>query len=70
MTSVLTMSGLNYQGGNPLRLMIESLRRDIDALKVVVEEQKVAMQTMSTTAAAGPAGPPGPPGPPGPMAGQ
>ena len=70
MTSVLSMSGLNYQGGNPLRIMIEGLRRDIDALKKVTEDQAATIAALSsgsgTAATAGPAGPPGPAGPAGP----
>uniref|UniRef100_A0A6C0L5Q1 Collagen triple helix containing protein n=1 Tax=viral metagenome TaxID=1070528 RepID=A0A6C0L5Q1_9ZZZZ len=67
MTSVLSMSGLNYQGGNPLRNMIEGLRRDIDALKKVTEEQAATIAALSSSS--GPAsvvaGPPGPEGPAG-----
>jgi len=69
MTSVLSMSGLNYQGGNPLRNMIEGLRRDIDALKKVTEEQAATIAALSSAPAssvAGLAGPPGPAGPEGP----
>ena len=67
MTSVLSMSGLNYQGGNPLRNMIEGLRRDIDALKKVTEEQAATIAALSSgPASAGVAGPPGPAGPAGP----
>jgi hypothetical protein len=68
MTSVLSMSGLNYQGGNPLRNMIEGLRRDIDALKKVTEEQAATIAAMSSAASTASvvAGPPGPAGPEGP----
>ena len=66
MTSVLSMSGLNYQGGNPLRNMIEGLRRDIDALKKVTEEQAATIAALSSGSASVVAGPPGPAGPEGP----
>lgn len=69
MTSVLSMSGLNYQGGNPLRNMIEGLRRDIDALKKVTEEQAATIAALSASGPASAtvvAGPPGPAGPEGP----
>ena len=66
MSSVLTMSGLNYQGANPLRGMIEGLRKDVDALKKLTDEQAVTIAALTSATGAGPsAGVPGPPGPAG-----
>ena len=33
MSSVLNLSGLNYQNGNPLRREIVALKSDVEALK-------------------------------------
>ena len=69
MSSVLNLSGLNYQAGNPVRREIQLMRRDFDLLKKNFDELKaqVASGTLSTgTPASTVAGPPGPPGPPGP----
>ena len=67
MSSVLSMSGLNYQGANPLRGMIEGLRRDVDALKKVTDEQAATISALTSAtggfgSSAGVAGPPGPAG--------
>jgi hypothetical protein len=73
MSSVLNLSGLNYQAGNPVRREIQLLRANLDQLRKDFDEMKaqVASGTLSTGAAAvsvvpGPPGPPGPAGPAGP----
>ena len=37
MTSVLYSAGLNYQSGNPVRSEIMAVRREVDALRKLVE---------------------------------
>ena len=72
MTSVLNLSGLNYQSGNPLGRIVRALRLELDEVKRDLLELRMASVGMPLTAgsagvpgAPGPAGPPGPPGPPG-----
>lgn len=67
MSSVLNGGGLNYQGGNPLRREIITLRNDITALQMAVKALTAAGPSAGTP---GPQGPPGPPGPPGPQGAQ
>ena len=64
MSSVLNLSGLNYQSSNPLRREIQSLRNEMTALRKQVAASLT--QASSAPVAAGPPGPPGPPGPAGP----
>ena len=70
MSSVLNLSGLNYQRSNPLRREILALQADITKLKeaVVMLSQGGAATAAATPVVGppGPAGPPGPTGPPGP----
>lgn len=67
MTSVLNLSGLNYQNGNPLRREIQALKTELEGLRKEIATLKF-FRPMTTTASAipGPAGPPGPTGPAGP----
>ena len=65
MSSVLNLSGLNFQRSNPLRREILALQADIVELKKMVLEMKAGGGSQATPVQ----GPPGPPGPPGP-AGQ
>jgi hypothetical protein len=65
MSSVLNGGGLNYQGGNPLRREIITLRADITALQAAVKAL-VTGQVAPGASAPGAQGPPGPPGPAGP----
>ena len=76
MSSVLNLSGLNYQNGNPLRREIVALKNDIDLLKKELTAMKffrpMTAPVMGAPVAgppgpAGPAGPPGPQGPAGPQ---
>ena len=60
MSSVLNLSGLNFQAGNPVRREIQQMRREIDELK------KQMLAGGSNAPASTVAGPPGPPGPAGP----
>jgi hypothetical protein len=62
MSSVLNGGGLNFQGGNPLRREIITLRNDINALQATVR----TLMAGGGPSVAGVAGPPGPTGPPGP----
>ena len=62
MSSVLNGGGLNFQGGNPLRREIITLRNDISALQAAVR----TLMAGGGPSVAGVAGPPGPTGPPGP----
>jgi hypothetical protein len=76
MTSVTNMSGLNFQGGNPLGRKVRALEADVDELKKTVAALKAvagagaggsgAPGAMGPPGPAGPAGPAGPPGPAGP----
>jgi hypothetical protein len=73
MSSVLNLSGLNYQRGNPLGGVVRTLQNEIAELKKQVAELKangVGSASVSVVAGppgpAGPAGPQGPPGPQGP----
>ena len=67
MSSVLNLSGLNYQSSNPLRRELVALRNEVNELK----KQMVTAIAQAPAAAGlpGPAGPAGLPGPAGP-AGQ
>ena len=68
MSSVLNLSGLNFQGGNPLGRTIRTLRFELDALKKKVVEQEALLARMPSggVGPAGPAGPAGAVGPAGP----
>ena len=79
MSSVLNLSGLNYQRGNPLRREILSIQAELSALKkMIVTLQMNGGGTRSEPSAgiagpqgpAGPAGPAGPQGPAGPAGAQ
>ncbi len=59
------MSGLNYQGSNPIGRKVRALEADVAELKKLVAELK-AGGGVAAAAGAGVAGPPGPPGPVGP----
>ena len=60
MSSVLNLSGLNYQGSNPVGRELRSLRNEMNELK------KLVANLGPLNAQSSVAGPPGPPGPPGP----
>ena len=62
MSSVLNGGGLNFQGGNPLRREIITLRNDINALQAAVR----TLMAGGGPSVAGVVGPPGPTGPAGP----
>jgi hypothetical protein len=64
MTSVLNLSGLNYQGGNPLGREIRALKTEVEKLKSEIAALKA--NGGGGAGVAGVAGPPGPPGPAGP----
>lgn len=68
MTSVLNLSGLNYQNGNPVRREIQALKAEIEGLRKEIATLKFfrPMAGASGPAVAGPPGPPGPQGPQGP----
>jgi hypothetical protein len=68
MTSVLNLSGLNYQNGNPLRREILSIKAEIEGLRKEIATLKFfrPITASPTTAVAGPPGPAGPVGPVGP----
>jgi pyruvate dehydrogenase E2 component (dihydrolipoamide acetyltransferase) len=72
MSSVLNLSGLNYQRGNPLGREVRSLQADVAELKKQLAALKAGGVGSTPTVVqgppgpAGPAGPPGPPGPAGP----
>jgi hypothetical protein len=66
MTSELNLSGLNYQGGNPLRREIRALKADVEALKKEIAILKVVGVGSSQASIPGPPGPAGPAGPAGP----
>ena len=63
MSSVLNLSGLNYQGVNPVRREFQILRNEIAELKK--QMAIVATQSSVTPGAAGAAGAVGPAGPAG-----
>jgi hypothetical protein len=67
MTSVLNLSGLNYQNGNPLRREIQALKNDIEGLRKEIATLKFFRPATAAATGAGVAGPPGPMGPPGPQ---
>lgn len=67
MSSVLNLGGLNFQGGNPLRREIITIRNELAELKKSIELLKMNGGTAAgVVGGPGPAGPPGPPGPAGP----
>jgi len=66
MTSVLNLSGLNYQNGNPLRREILSIKAEIEGLRKEIATLKFFRPMTAGAAVAGPHGPVGPAGPPGP----
>ncbi len=66
MSSVLNLSGLNYQRSNPLRREILALQADIVELKKIVVSLAQGGVGAAATPVVGPPGPAGPPGPPGP----
>ena len=66
MTSVLNLSGLNYQNGNPLRREILSIKAEIEGLRKEIATLKFFRPTTAGSAVAGPPGPAGPVGPMGP----
>ena len=67
MTSVLNLSGLNYQGGNPLGREIRALKTEVETLKKsLVDVRTLLAEVASQKGGAGSVGPAGPAGPPGP----
>jgi len=66
MTSVLNLSGLNYQNGNPLRREIVAMKAEIEGLRKEIATLKFFRPTTAGAAVAGPPGPAGPAGPQGP----
>ncbi len=66
MTSVLNLSGLNYQNGNPLRREILSMKAEIEGLRKEIATLKFFRPSTAGAAVAGPPGPAGPAGPQGP----
>ena len=68
MSSVLNLSGLNFQNGNPVRRELQLLRRDFEQLKKEFDELKAQVASgsiSSSTPATVVVGPPGPAGPAG-----
>ena len=63
MTSVLNLSGLNYQNGNPLRREIVAMKAEIESLRKEIATLKFFRPMTAGTAVAGPPGPAGPAGP-------
>ncbi len=69
MSSILNLSGLNYQRGNPLGREVRNLQADVAELKkqlIALKENGVGSQPQVVQGPPGPAGPPGPQGPAGP----
>ena len=66
MSSVLNLSGLNYQRSNPLRREILALQADIVELKKIVVQLAQGGVGVAATPVVGPPGPAGPMGPAGP----
>jgi len=64
------MSGLNYQGGNPIGRKVRALEAEVIELRKMINEFKLGggLAALSAPVAGvpGPAGPAGPPGPAGP----
>lgn len=71
MSSVLNLSGLNFQRGNPLGREIRALQTEMAELKKELAILKAGGISSASAAAPtviqGPPGPAGPQGPPGPM---
>ena len=65
MSSVTSMSGLNYQGGNPIGRKVRALEAEVIELRKMIGEMKLGVG-LSSSSAPGVAGPPGPAGPAGP----
>lgn len=66
MSSVLNLSGLNYQRSNPLRREFLSIQAELVALKKSIAELKAGGFGAAATPIQGPPGPAGPQGPQGP----
>ena len=64
MTSILNLSGLNYQRGNPLGREIRSLQAEVAELKKQIQLIK-SVGLGTTQVVQGPPGPQGPQGPQG-----
>jgi hypothetical protein len=69
MTSVLNLSGLNYQRGNPLGREVRNLQAEVAELKKQIELIK-SVGLGTTQVVQGPPGPQGPQGPQGPSGPQ
>ena len=67
MSSVLNLSGLNYQNGNPVRRELVALKAEIESLKKEMVALKFfrPMTAPTLTPVQGPPGPAGPAGPAG-----
>ena len=66
MSSVLNLSGLNYQRSNPLRREFLAIQAELLSLKKMIVELQMngGGRADPVVGPAGPAGPPGPPAPP------
>lgn len=66
MSSVLNLSGLNFQGGNPVRRELQQLRSELNELKKQIASGAASSPATVVAGPPGPAGPAGPAGPGGP----
>jgi hypothetical protein len=66
MSSVTSMSGLNYMGSNPLGRKVRALEADVTELKKIVAMLREGGYGGGGAGKEGPPGPPGPAGPAGP----